>query len=183
MEILPSALCCRMRVPLFIRIKTIRKSGYFARVLELLPVSLCQESSLRNSCSSRSKSMSKRGSAKPGNRFNASMPSPGWQVLRFVTMMNTFLLCISCTNDMSHPPAVRLTIGCLEITETGQEKSSTICSQQDWSTLHNLRIRHPCHGDSLLKCRRLAQTTRSQVASQPYVPVSCHSKLKKTARS
>jgi len=42
-------------------------------------------------------------------------------------MMNTFLLCISCTNDMSHPPAVRLTIGCLEITETGQEKSSTIC--------------------------------------------------------
>jgi hypothetical protein len=25
----------------------------------------------------------------------ASMPSPGWQVLRFVAMMNAFLLCVS----------------------------------------------------------------------------------------
>src|SRR6185312_8321482 len=35
METRPSALCCRICVPLFIRIRTIRKSGYFASVLEL----------------------------------------------------------------------------------------------------------------------------------------------------
>src|ERR1700687_6027295 len=90
METLPSALCWRIRVPLCIKIKTIRKSGYFASVLELRPVSRCQESSCRSRCSSRSKSICNRGSANPGNRFNASMPSPGWQVLRFVAMMKTF---------------------------------------------------------------------------------------------
>jgi len=142
MEILPSALCCRMRVPLFIRIKTIRKSGYFARVLELLPVSRCQESSRRNSCSSLSKSMSKRGSAKPGNRFNASIPSPGWQVLRFVTMMNTFLLCISCATAYFIPrgsPYQRMS------GNYGDRTREIInhMSQQNWSTLHNIRVRHP----------------------------------------
>ena len=95
MDILPSALCCRIRVPLFIRIRTIRKSGYFGSVFELRPVSRCQESSRRSCCNSRSKSICSRGSANPGSRFSASMPSPGWQVLRFVAMMKTFLLCIS----------------------------------------------------------------------------------------
>src|SRR5579864_1909643 len=90
METLPSALCWRIRVPPFIRITTIRKSGYSASVLELRPVSRCQDSSRRSCCNSRSKSICSRGSANPGNRFNASMPSPGWQVLRFVAMMHTF---------------------------------------------------------------------------------------------
>ena len=99
MEILPSALCWRIRVPLFIRIRTIRKSGYFASVLELRPVSRCQESSCRSCCNSRSKSICNRGSANPGNRFNASMPSPGWQVLRFVAMMNTFRLWSDLRRD------------------------------------------------------------------------------------
>jgi hypothetical protein len=44
--------------------------------------------SRRSCCNSRSKSICDRGSANPGNRFNASMPSPGWQVLRLVAMMN-----------------------------------------------------------------------------------------------
>ena len=88
MEILPSALCWRIRVPPFIRISTIRKSGYFASVLELRPVFRCQESSRRSCCSSRSKSICNRGSANPGNRVNTSMPSPGWQALRSVVMMN-----------------------------------------------------------------------------------------------
>src|ERR1700732_400613 len=92
MEILPSALCWRICVPAFIRIRTIRKSGYFASVLELRPVSRCQESANRSCCSSRCKSICNRGSANPGNRFNTSMPSPGWQTLRSVAMTNTFLL-------------------------------------------------------------------------------------------
>src|SRR6185312_1996868 len=91
METRPSALCCRICVPLFIRIRTIRKSGYFARVLELRPVSRCHESSPRSCCSSRSKSISSRGSASPGSRCNTLMPWPGWHVLRFVDIMNTFL--------------------------------------------------------------------------------------------
>src|ERR1019366_9499381 len=95
MEILPSALCWRIRVPLFIRIRTIRKSGYFASVLELRPVSRCHESSRRSCCSSRSKSICTRGSASPGNRFNTSIPAPGWQALRSVAMMDTFSPCIS----------------------------------------------------------------------------------------
>jgi hypothetical protein len=86
METLPSALCWRIRVPRFIRIRTIRKSGYFASVLELRPVSRCQESSCRSCCSSHSMSICNRGSANPGNRFNASMPSPGWQMLRSVAI-------------------------------------------------------------------------------------------------
>src|SRR5579864_3699340 len=87
-KIRPSALRCRIRVPFFIKIRTIRKSGYFARVLELRPLSRCQESSSRSCRSSRSKSICSKGSANPGKRFNASTPSPGWQVLRFVAIMS-----------------------------------------------------------------------------------------------
>ena len=172
MEILPSALCCRMRVPLFIRIKTIRKSGYFARVLELLPVSRCQESSFRNSCSSCSKSISKRGSAKPGSRVNASIPSPGGQLLRFVTMMNTFLLYLLSRPTFSqsspsrrphrnHQPHVPK--------KTGQHCTTFEYGMPATAFIVELSEARPNH--------------TAAVASQPYVQVSLSFQAQKTARS
>ena len=94
MEILPSALCWRICVPAFIRIGTIRESGYFASVLELRPVSRCQASTNQSCCSSGSKSICNKGSADPGNRFHTSTfnPSPGRHALRSVAMINTFRL-------------------------------------------------------------------------------------------
>src|ERR1700686_3922897 len=121
MEIRPSALCCRICVPLFIRIRTIRKSGYFASVLELRPVSRCQESSRRSCCSSCSKSICSRGPANPGNRFNASMPSPGWQVLRFVAMMNTLLWCISVATTWATELELWAHSACLKPRETPED--------------------------------------------------------------
>src|SRR5579862_2607953 len=140
MEIRPSALCCRIREPLFIRIRTIRKSGYFARVLELRPVSRRQESSPRSCCSSRSKLICSRGSANPGNRFNASMPSPGWQVLIFVTMMNTFLLCVSYANTC-RPLSSNYGAhnACLKF-RRAQKTMIDDMLPQDWSTLHSHSI-------------------------------------------
>ena len=48
-EILAVVLCSCILVFAFIKIRTIRRSGYFTRVLELRPVSWFHDSSLRNS--------------------------------------------------------------------------------------------------------------------------------------
>src|SRR5579859_2135116 len=133
MEIRPSALCCRIRVPLFIRIRTIRKSGYFARVLELRPLSRCQESSSRSCRSSRSKSICSKGSANPGKRFNASMPSPGWQALRFVAIMSLPPVRLRC--DYVHANCDTVGNECLKRTKT-QKIMINDMLLQNWSTLH-----------------------------------------------
>ena len=88
MEILPSALCWCICKPSFMRIRTIRKSGYFASVLELRPLFRCRESSRRSCASSCSKSMFKRGSARRGNPFSSSLPWPGIQRLCSIVIVN-----------------------------------------------------------------------------------------------
>ena len=109
METLPSALCWRIREPPFMRIRTILRSGYFASVLELRPVSRCKESSCRNWHSSPSRSISRIGSARPVVRINASVPVLGGRALKSAAMMCTFdsapIRCvrIACTHRARVP--------------------------------------------------------------------------------
>ena len=76
----------------FIKTRMIRKSGYFASVLELRPVSRCHESPRRSCSSSSRKSNCSRGSANCGSLFRTLLPSPEWQASVFAAMVNIFVL-------------------------------------------------------------------------------------------
>jgi hypothetical protein len=95
MDILPSARCSFICVLAFIKTRMIRKSGYFASILELRPVSRCHESSRRSCSSSSRKSNCSRGSANCGSLFRTFLPSPEWQAV-FAAMVN-----ISVLNSLS----------------------------------------------------------------------------------
>ena len=84
--------CVHPCVAAFMRTKTMRKSGYFARVFELRHVSRPHESSRRSSCSSFWRSNSSSGPARYGSRLRPLVPSPGWQMLSFTFMISTSYL-------------------------------------------------------------------------------------------